>query len=99
MSANLNEHGYAAKPASTVSYRSQEFLDFHYVGVAIDDWQSGMYKTDGVLGSRPGSSVAAAWAVMSVLGEDGYLDLARRSVESTQDTDYVDVPSLQVISV
>lgn len=82
ISADLHKHGYAAKPASTVSYRSQEFLDFHYVGVAINDWQSGMYKTHGVVGSRPGSSVAAAWAVMSVLGEDGYLDLARRSLET-----------------
>ena len=28
------------------------------------------YWIDGVLGSRSGSSVAAAWTVMSVLGED-----------------------------
>ncbi len=80
ISADLHKHGYAAKPASTVSYRSQELQDYHYVGVAIDDWQSGMYKTHGVVGSRPGSSVAAAWAVMSVLGEDGYLDLTRRAL-------------------
>jgi glutamate/tyrosine decarboxylase-like PLP-dependent enzyme len=66
--------------ASAVSYRSEELQEFHYVGVAIDDWQSGMYKTHGVVGSRPGSAVAAAWAVMSVLGEDGYLDLTRRAV-------------------
>ncbi len=82
ISADLHKHGYAAKPASTVSYRSKELQDYHYVGVAIDDWQSGMYKTHGVVGSRPGSSVAAAWAVMSVLGEDGYLDLTRRALEA-----------------
>ncbi len=82
ISADLHKHGYAAKPASTISYRSQELQDYHYVGVAIDDWQSGMYKTHGVVGSRPGSSVAAAWAVMSVLGEDGYLDITRRALEA-----------------
>ena len=84
ISADLHKHGYAAKPASTVSYRSQEFQDYHYVGVGIDDWQSGMYRTHGVVGSRPGSSVAAAWAVMSVLGEDGYVDLTRRALEAKQ---------------
>jgi glutamate/tyrosine decarboxylase-like PLP-dependent enzyme len=82
ISADLHKHGYAAKPASTVVYRSQELQDYHYVGVAIDDWQSGMYRTHGVVGSRPGSAVAAAWAVMSVLGEDGYLDLTRRALEA-----------------
>lgn len=82
ISADLHKHGYAAKPASTVSYRSEVLQEFHYVGVAIDDWQSGMYKTHGVVGSRPGSAVAAAWAVMSVLGEDGYLELTRRAVGS-----------------
>jgi glutamate/tyrosine decarboxylase-like PLP-dependent enzyme len=82
ISADLHKHGYAAKPASTVVYRSQELQDCHYVGVAIDDWQSGMYRTHGVVGSRPGSAVAAAWAVMSVLGEDGYLDLTRRALEA-----------------
>ena len=52
ISADLHKHGYAAKPASTVSYRSQALQDYHFVGVAIDDWQSGMYKTHGVVGSR-----------------------------------------------
>ncbi|MCP4005709.1 MAG: aspartate aminotransferase family protein [bacterium] len=81
ISADLHKHGYAAKPCSTVLYRNEELQQHHWTGVAISDWQSGMYRTQGVIGSRPMAAVAAAWAVMNFLGEDGYVDLARRSLE------------------
>ena len=80
ISADLHKHAYAAKPASVVAYRSEALQRHHYAGVTITDWQSGTYKTHGVTGSRPASPVAAAWAVISVLGEPGYLELARQSL-------------------
>jgi glutamate/tyrosine decarboxylase-like PLP-dependent enzyme len=48
--------------------------------VAVDDWQSGRYVTEGMVGSRPFAAVAAAWAVMTFLGFEGYVDLTRRSL-------------------
>ncbi|MEM9750494.1 MAG: aminotransferase class V-fold PLP-dependent enzyme, partial [Pseudomonadota bacterium] len=81
ISADLHKHGYAAKPASTVTFRSQEHLDYNLRGVAIEDWQSGLYKSHGFVGSRPGSAVAAAWAVMSYLGEAGYVDLVAQQLK------------------
>ncbi|MEL7029511.1 MAG: aminotransferase class V-fold PLP-dependent enzyme, partial [Pseudomonadota bacterium] len=39
ISADLHKHGYAAKPASTVTFRSEDLLTYHMTGVAIDDWQ------------------------------------------------------------
>ncbi len=79
ISADLHKHGYAAKPCSTVLYRSEELQQYHWV--SIDDWQSGHYSMQGFVGSRPASAVSAAWAVMKYLGEKGYLDLTRRSLE------------------
>jgi glutamate/tyrosine decarboxylase-like PLP-dependent enzyme len=81
ISADLHKHGYAAKPCSTVLYRSEDLQRYHWVGVAIDNWQSGMYRTQGFVGSRPGAAVASAWAVMNFLGRDGYLDITRRALE------------------
>ena len=81
ISADIHKHGYSAKPCSTVSYRDESLQAFHYAGVAIDDWQSGTYKTHGLVGSRPGGAVAAAWAVMNFLGEEGYLRLTRRALD------------------
>ncbi len=79
ISADLHKHGYAAKPCSTVLYRSEELQKYHWV--PVEDWPVGHYQTQGLVGSRPTAAVAAAWAVMKYLGEDGYVELARRSME------------------
>jgi glutamate/tyrosine decarboxylase-like PLP-dependent enzyme len=81
ISADLHKHGYTAKPASTVSFRSEWHQAFNSVGVAINDWQSGMYKSHGVVGSRPAGAISSAWAVMSTLGMEGYLEIARQSLD------------------
>lgn len=79
ISADLAKHGYAAKPASTVLFRSEKLQKYN--PVPVDDWQSGHYETHGMVGTRPAGSIASAWAVMHYLGEEGYLDVTRRSLE------------------
>jgi glutamate/tyrosine decarboxylase-like PLP-dependent enzyme len=37
-----------------------------------DNWLGGLYGSSGVLGTKGGGSMAAAWAVMHHLGNDGY---------------------------
>ncbi|MCL6285836.1 aminotransferase class V-fold PLP-dependent enzyme [Ruegeria sp. 2012CJ41-6] len=81
ISADLHKHAYAAKPASTVMYRSKDYQKYHHVGVKISDWQCPPYVTEGTSGSRPAAAVVAAWAAFSVMGEDGYVDLNRRCLE------------------
>lgn len=76
MSADLHKLGFAAKPASTVLYRSREY--FQHQAFRFDDWPRGAYNTPNVTGTRPGGAVAAAWATLKYLGRDGYVDLARR---------------------
>ena len=43
----------------------------------MNDWPLGHYESAGFVGSRPTGSVAAAWAVIHYLGEQGYLERAR----------------------
>lgn len=82
ISADLHKYGYAAKGASTVIYASRALRRHqHFVHA---DWPGGLFGSPGVLGTRPGGAIAAAWAVMSYLGEAGYLDLARRAMDATQ---------------
>jgi glutamate/tyrosine decarboxylase-like PLP-dependent enzyme len=76
MSADLHKHGYAAKPCSTVLYSSKDAETYHYV--PVDNWPIGEYRTAGMVGSRPAGSIATAWAVMNVLGEEGYIEMARQ---------------------
>jgi glutamate/tyrosine decarboxylase-like PLP-dependent enzyme len=73
MSADLHKFGYAAKPASVVLYRTPELRRrqfFVYI-----DWPGGIYPSTAMTGTRPGGPVAAAWALMNYLGEEGYLHI------------------------
>jgi glutamate/tyrosine decarboxylase-like PLP-dependent enzyme len=72
MSADLHKNGFAAKGCSTILYRDAALKD--YATFRFEDWPYGSYTTATVVGSRTGGALAAAWAVMKYLGEDGYLD-------------------------
>ena len=79
MSADIHKYGYAAKGASVVLYRSRELRRFQFVSYA--DWPGGLYGSPTATGTRPGGPIAAAWAVMKYLGEDGYLRIAKQSMD------------------
>jgi sphinganine-1-phosphate aldolase len=81
ISADLHKFGYAAKPASVVLYRTPE-LRRQQMFVAIN-WPGGIYPSPTMTGSRTGGSIAAAWALMNYLGEEGYLDIAKTVMETT----------------
>ncbi len=78
ISADLHKWGYAAKPASTVLFRDADLAAL--AAAPPVDWDCGVYRTSSAAGSRPGASLAAAWAVLRYLGRDGYTDLARRTM-------------------
>lgn len=80
ISADLHKYAYAMKPASIIAWREQALQKYHYV--KISDWPTMEYSAQGFVGSRSAGPVAAAWAVMHFLGEDGYLDYTRRTMET-----------------
>jgi sphinganine-1-phosphate aldolase len=82
ISADLHKYAYAPKPASTIAFASEALLKYH--NVAASDWPSATYLTEGVIGSRPAGVLAATWAAFHYLGEEGYLDYARRTMETKQ---------------
>ncbi len=80
MSVDLHKYGFSAKGASTVLFqnkRLKEYSRFHF-----SNWPRGVYATDTFLGTRPASPIASAWAVMNYLGEEGYLEMARTTMET-----------------
>jgi len=74
LSADLHKYGYAAKGASLILYRDAA-LRRHQL-FAYTDWPGGIYASPTMGGTRPGGAIAAAWAIMNYLGEEGYLKLA-----------------------
>lgn len=79
ISADLHKYGRTPKPASTVFFRDAELREFKRFQCSA--WPGGTYEVAGLMGSRPGGAIAAAWAVMHLLGEEGYVELARRTME------------------
>lgn len=74
ISADLHKYGYAAKGASVILYRTRK-LRRHQL-FAVTDWSGGIYASPTMGGTRPGGAIAAAWAIMHYLGEDGYTEIA-----------------------
>ncbi|WDP89392.1 MAG: aspartate aminotransferase family protein [Desulfobacter sp.] len=75
ISADTHKYGYAAKGASTLLYRDMEYMAHQFF--ISTEWPGGVFASPGILGTRPGGAVAAAWAAMQAMGRDGYLDHAR----------------------
>jgi sphinganine-1-phosphate aldolase len=82
ISADVHKYGYCTKGASVIAHRSKTQLQ-HQVFL-YDQWPGGLYGSPAMAGARPAAPVAAAWAVMNYLGEDGYLRLAKVVLETTQ---------------
>jgi sphinganine-1-phosphate aldolase len=80
ISADIHKYGFAAKGASTITYRNLALLR-HQMFV-YTDWPGGVFASPALLGTRPGGAYAAAWASMQHFGRQGYLELARRTMRA-----------------
>lgn len=82
MSADVHKYGYAAKGASVVLYRDKGLRRHQFFSYA--DWPGGLFVSPSMAGTRPGGSIAAAWAVTQHLGIAGYRDIAARVMRTAQ---------------
>ena len=80
ISADLHKYGFAAKGASTLTYRNLALMK-HQMFVQAD-WPGGVFASPALLGTRPGGAYAAAWAALQHFGIDGYRDLAARTQQA-----------------
>jgi len=74
ISADIHKYGYAAKGASTITYRNLDYL--RYQMFVQPNWSGGVFASSALLGTRPGGAYAAAWATLQYFGIDGYKKLA-----------------------
>jgi glutamate/tyrosine decarboxylase-like PLP-dependent enzyme len=80
ISADVHKLGYAPKGASVILHRTKELRA--YQTFVFDGWLGGFYASPNMQGTRSGLPMACAWAVMSHLGVEGYLDLTRQMLEN-----------------
>jgi glutamate/tyrosine decarboxylase-like PLP-dependent enzyme len=80
ISVDLHKYGYTTKGASVLMHRNKVLRS--YQTYLTDNWLGGLYGSSGIMGTKGGGPMAAAWAVMHMLGDDGYLRLTRESKET-----------------
>lgn len=79
ISADTHKYGYAPKGSSVVLYKDKMYRQYQYF--VAPDWQGGIYASPSIAGSRPGGIIAACWATMMHMGENGYVDATRKVVQ------------------
>ena len=82
ISADIHKYGYAAKGASVVLYRSKELRRHQFF--VYSNWPGGIYASPSMTGTRAGGSIAAAWAALNSIGEDGYMRLAESAMKTAK---------------
>ena len=97
MSADVHKYGFAAKGASTILYRDASLRRYQFH--VSTGWPGGIYASPSMAGTRPGGSIAAAWAALKRIGRAGYLEMARGIMHTTRELiDGINlIPGLRVL--
>jgi sphinganine-1-phosphate aldolase len=97
ISADIHKYGYAAKGASTITYRNLDYL--RYQMFVYQDWPGGVFASSALLGTRPGGAYAAAWGVLQYFGKSGYRALAGDTLEAVNrmKAGVVAIPELEIM--
>jgi glutamate/tyrosine decarboxylase-like PLP-dependent enzyme len=82
IAADLHKFGYSAQGSAVLLYRDAE--PHRYQSFTHSAWPMGVWSNGALLTSRPGGAIAASWAVMNFLGEDGYLRLTDGLMKTTR---------------
>jgi sphinganine-1-phosphate aldolase len=96
ISVDIHKYGYSTKGASVLMHRTRALRA--YQTYVTDNWLGGLYGSSGILGTKGGGPMAAAWAVMHHLGDDGYLRLTEEAKETCERlADIIeDIPQLRL---
>ncbi|KAM9959860.1 hypothetical protein ACTFIR_000961 [Dictyostelium discoideum] len=82
MSVDTHKFGYAAKGTSVVLFGNKKLRRAMYF--VAPNWPGGIYASPTLPGSRPGGLVAACWASLVAMGNDGFLEKAKGVMETTK---------------
>ena len=82
ISVDLHKYAYTPKGASLVLYRNKA-LRRHQI-FACSGWIGYTIVNNAVQSSKSGGPMAAAWAVINYVGDEGYLEIARKKLAAVK---------------
>jgi glutamate/tyrosine decarboxylase-like PLP-dependent enzyme len=97
VSVDLHKYAFAAKGASLLIHRSQAYRR-HQI-YACSTWTGYTIVNTSVQSTKSGGPMAAAWAALHFIGDDGYLELARQMLAATRQilAGIAAIPGLEVL--
>lgn len=82
LSMDLHKYGYTPKNASLVLYRNRDLRRKQMFACA--NWPGYSVVNGAAQSSKTGGPIAAAWAVLNYLGDEGYLKIASETMAATR---------------
>ena len=82
ISMDLHKYAFAAKGASTILYRDKELRRYQIYACA--NWTGYTIVNPTVQSTKSAGPLAAAWAVLNFIGDEGYLEIARQVLDATR---------------
>jgi glutamate/tyrosine decarboxylase-like PLP-dependent enzyme len=82
ISVDLHKYGYAAKGASLILYKNKDIRKYQMF--ACSRWPGYTVINPAVTSSKTGGPLAAAWAVVRYLGDEGYMKIVKEVMEATK---------------
>ncbi|PNX46104.1 MAG: tyrosine decarboxylase MnfA [Thermoplasmata archaeon M11B2D] len=83
ISIDSHKMGYSTIPLGTLMIRNKDWLE----SISVESPYISSEKQAGILGTRSGAPVAAAYAVARYLGNEGYKNMVRSCMEVTKYTE------------
>ena len=82
ISMDFHKYAYCPKGASCVLYRDKELRRHQFFACA--GWTGYTVINATIQSSKTGGPLAAAWTTLNAYGDEGYLEIARRTHEATK---------------
>ncbi len=98
ISVDLHKYGYTPKGASVLLHRSPELRRSQFFASA--DWPGYTMLNSTLQSTKSGGPLAAAWAVVRTIGDEGYLRLTEQVLDGMDRllAGLVEVPALHVVA-
>ncbi|HAH09014.1 MAG TPA: aspartate aminotransferase family protein [Alphaproteobacteria bacterium] len=82
MSMDWHKYAYCPKGASVILHRTKELRQYQIYAAA--EWTGYTVINPTIQSTKSGGPMAAAWAVLNFMGDEGYMRFAKRIYDSTR---------------
>ncbi|XP_074648039.1 sphingosine-1-phosphate lyase 1-like [Tubulanus polymorphus] len=82
ISCDTHKYGFSPKGTSVILYSEKKYRDWQFF--VAPDWLGGIYATATFAGSRSGQVIAATWATLMYIGEEGYVTQTKKIITTTR---------------